>query len=70
MVDELIDTFDTVGITPNLHKGAADVFRLLNTSPLGAETRETYDKSRTMKRSVEIYAQTALNLKNKKKHAK
>jgi 3-hydroxyisobutyrate dehydrogenase-like beta-hydroxyacid dehydrogenase len=64
-MDQISDTFDSVGMTPNLHKGAADIFRLLDASPLGAETRETYEKSRTMKQSIEIYAETARDLKRK-----
>jgi 3-hydroxyisobutyrate dehydrogenase-like beta-hydroxyacid dehydrogenase len=67
-MDQISDTFDSVGMTPNLHKGAADIFRLLDASPLGAETRETYEKSRTMKQSIEIYAETARALKRKKSH--
>ena len=66
-MDQIADTFASVGVTPYLHKGAADIFRLLDTSPLGVETRETYDKSRTMQQSVEIYAKTVQDLKNKTK---
>jgi 3-hydroxyisobutyrate dehydrogenase-like beta-hydroxyacid dehydrogenase len=39
-MDQISDTFGSVGVTPHLHKGAADVFRLLDASPLGNETRE------------------------------
>jgi len=56
-------------MTPNLHRGAADVFRLLDASPLSVETRETHDKSRSMQRSIEIYAETARELKAGKKAA-
>jgi hypothetical protein len=66
-MDQISDTFASAGVTPYLHKGAADIFRLLENSPLGVETRETYDKSRTMQQSVEIYAKTVENLKNKTK---
>jgi 3-hydroxyisobutyrate dehydrogenase-like beta-hydroxyacid dehydrogenase len=62
-MDQISDTFGSVGVTPHLHKGAADVFRLLDGSPLGNETRETYDRSRTMQQSIEIYAETARKLK-------
>ncbi len=62
-MDQISDTFGSAGVTPYLHKGAADVFRLLDASPLGNETRETYDKSRTIHQSIEIYAETARKLK-------
>lgn len=62
-MDQISETFGAAGMTPNLHKGAAEVFRLLDASPLSVETRETYDKDRTMQRSIEIYAETARDLK-------
>jgi 3-hydroxyisobutyrate dehydrogenase-like beta-hydroxyacid dehydrogenase len=68
-MDQISDTFGSAGMTPNLHKGAADVFRVLDASPLGAETRETHDKSRSMQSSIEIYAKTARELKDSKKAA-
>ena len=66
-MDQISETFSSVGVTPYLHQGAADIFRLLDTSPLGVETRETYDKSRTMQQSIAIYAETVLDLMNKTK---
>lgn len=68
-MDQISDTFASAGMTPNLHKGAADVFRLLDASPLSVETRETHDKTRSLQRSIEIYAETAQKLKDKKKAA-
>ncbi len=62
-MDQISDTFGSAGITPNLHKGAADIFRMLDTSPLSVETRETYDKSRTLQQSIEIYAAAAQKIK-------
>ena len=44
-------------MTANYHKGAADMYRLLNSTPFGAESRETMDKSRTMQDSVKVYVQ-------------
>jgi 3-hydroxyisobutyrate dehydrogenase-like beta-hydroxyacid dehydrogenase len=63
-MDQISETFGAAGTTPNLHKGAADVFRLLDASPLSVETRETYDKNRTMQQSIEIYAETARKIKD------
>ena len=56
-MDQISETFASIGLTKNLHKGAADVFRSLNRSPLSKETRETYDKGRTMQQSIRIYAE-------------
>jgi hypothetical protein len=68
-MDQISATFGAAGMTPNLHKGAADVFRLLDASPLSVETRETHDKSRSMQRSIEIYAETAREIKKANKAA-
>ena len=57
-MEEIADTFGSVGVTPLLHKGAAEVFRLLDASPLGAETRETQDKTLPLDRALAIYAET------------
>ena len=64
-MDQISDTFGSAGLTPYLHKGAADVFRLLDASSLSNETRETYDKSRTMQQSIEIYVEAVRKLKVK-----
>ena len=57
-MDEISETFSDTGVTGNLHKGAADVFRMLDKTPLAEETRETADKSRTLDQAVSIYAET------------
>ena len=64
-MDEISDTFKGIGLTGNLHKGAAEIFRLLESSPLSEETRETLDKSRTLDEAVEIYADTLRSLNKK-----
>ena len=63
-MDQISATFSSVGITKNFHQGAADIFRLIDSSPLGNETRETYDQNRTMQQTVEVYANSALKSKN------
>ena len=57
-MDEISETFVNAGMTGNLHKGAADVFRMLDKTPLADETRETGDKSRTLEQAIAIYAET------------
>ncbi len=68
-MDEISRTFGDAGVTPNMHKGAADTFRLLDETPLREETRETLDKSRTLDQSVKIYADAARARKSGKKAA-
>lgn len=56
-MEQISETYASVGVTPNYHKGAADMYRLLDSTPFGAESRETMDKSRTMQESVKVYVQ-------------
>ena len=53
---EIAATLGGTGVTPNFHKGAADIFELLTETPIAKETRQTVDKSRTLKQALEIYA--------------
>lgn len=53
---EIAATLDGAGVSPNFHKGAADVFELLVKTPIAKETRETVDKSRTLKQALAIFA--------------
>ena len=54
---EIAATLGDAGVTPNFHKGAADIFELLEKTPIAKETRETVDKSRTLKQALAIYAE-------------
>jgi 3-hydroxyisobutyrate dehydrogenase-like beta-hydroxyacid dehydrogenase len=38
---EIARTYEAYGVTSNFHKGAGDIMRLANRTPLAAETRET-----------------------------
>lgn len=55
---EIAQTLESVGVTPRFHEGAEDLFRLLAKSPLAAETRETWDRDRSLADSIRIYAAT------------
>jgi hypothetical protein len=55
-MEEIAATFDSVGVTPKFHEGAADLYRLLDTTPFAQETRETLDRSRTVEQAVKVYA--------------
>ena len=57
-MDEISETFASTGLTGNLHKGAAEVFRMLDRTPLAAETRESIDKNRTLEEAIIIYAES------------
>ena len=65
-MDEISKTFKDVGGSGLLHRGAAEIFRLLDNSPLAAETRETLDKDRTLDQAIGIYADTVRKIKNSK----
>ena len=54
---EISATLGGAGVSPNFHKGAADVFELLEKTPIAKETRQTVDKSRTLKQALAIYAE-------------
>jgi len=55
-MEEIAATFDAVGVTPLFHRGAAEIYRLLDTTPFAKETRETLDRSRTLEQAVAVYA--------------
>ena len=46
-MEEISSTFEDLGVTPHFHKGAAEMYRLLNSTPFGSETPETIDQNRT-----------------------
>ena len=54
-MEQIAETYASVGVTPNYHKGAADIYRLLDSTPFGRESRETMNKSRTMREAVKVY---------------
>jgi 3-hydroxyisobutyrate dehydrogenase-like beta-hydroxyacid dehydrogenase len=58
-MEEIAQTFASVGVTPRYHEGAADLYRLLAASPLSAETRESADRTRTLEEALRIFAAAA-----------
>jgi hypothetical protein len=56
-MEEIAATFDHVGLTPDFHKGAAHMFRLLNQTPFALETPETRDAGRTLAQTISMLAQ-------------
>ena len=51
-MEEIAAAFEHVGVTPLLHRGAAEVFRVFAQSPFANETPETRDKNRTMEQTI------------------
>ncbi len=59
-MEEIRDTFQSLGLPGGFHQGAADIMTLLSQSPFGRETRRTRDKSRTMADTIRaVCLQTA-----------
>jgi hypothetical protein len=58
---EVAETLGAVGAATGFHRGAEELFRLLAETPLAAETRQTWDRSRSMQESVRIFAETLKN---------
>ncbi|MCY4230877.1 MAG: DUF1932 domain-containing protein [Alphaproteobacteria bacterium] len=54
---EIATFFKSLGMMTGFHRGAEDLFRLLARTPLAAETRETWDRSRPLSESVRIFAE-------------
>lgn len=54
---EIAHTLASVGVTRGFHDGAAELYELLDRSPLSAERRDTVDRSRTLQKTIEICAE-------------
>jgi 3-hydroxyisobutyrate dehydrogenase-like beta-hydroxyacid dehydrogenase len=57
-MNEIADTLSEAGVTPDFHTGAAAIFELLAQTPIALETRETVDKTRTLKQALGICSDT------------
>ena len=57
-MEEIAATLSDAGLPRGFHEGAADLFRLLENTPIAAETRETIDPARTLEDALAIYADT------------
>ena len=58
-MEQISATFGAAGATPHMHKGAADIFRLVTSSPIGHERPETIDTSRTLRETVELLVESS-----------
>ena len=55
-MEEIAETFAGVGLTPDFHRAAAQVFALRDATPLAAETRESRAAERRLEDAIAIYA--------------
>ena len=51
-MEEIARSYASAGLPPGFHLAAAEIFRLLDATPYGSETRETMDRARSMERTV------------------
>jgi len=52
-MEEIAATFDSVGLSPGFHQGAAAVYRLLGQTEFAHENPETIDTERTLEATIE-----------------
>ena len=52
-MEEIAETFAAAGVTPGFHEGAAEIFKLLDSTPFSDESPETIDRSRTLQDTVQ-----------------
>lgn len=57
-MEEIARTFGSAGVTPDIHSGAAEVFRMVAESDLGGERTETLDRDRTLLQTVSLLAES------------
>ena len=58
-MEEIAATFENLGVTPNFHKGAAEIYKMLNSTPFAKESPETIDKNRTTWDTIEAVSKIA-----------
>lgn len=62
-MEEIAKTYDSAGLSPGFHTGAADTYRILASTPLSEESRENRDMSRTLDEAIKVFADAALEKK-------
>jgi 3-hydroxyisobutyrate dehydrogenase-like beta-hydroxyacid dehydrogenase len=55
-MEEIAATFAHVGLTPRIHQGAAELYRFVGETPLGAETPEARQRGQTLDEVIAILA--------------
>lgn len=55
-MEQVTETMESIGLTGNIHTGAADMFRLLAETPLAKQRRDEIDPDRTSAETVQMLA--------------
>ena len=58
---EIAKTMSDCGVTAGFHEGAAELYKLLDQSPFSSERRDTVDKNRTLRRTIEVCARVGMD---------
>ena len=58
-MEDIAATFENLGVTPNFHKGAAEIYKMLNSTPFAKESPETIDKDRTTWDTIDAVSKIA-----------
>jgi hypothetical protein len=56
-MEEIEKTFSDLGMTPNIFKGVADMYRMIGATPLGDENPESRDKDRDLAETIRLIAE-------------
>jgi hypothetical protein len=56
-MEQIAETFDHVGVTVKFHEAAAEIFKLLASTPFANETRLTMNLDRGLSESVALYSE-------------
>ena len=55
-MEQIADTFAAVGVTPDFHRTAAELYELISRTSIGRETPETIDERRTFQQTITLLA--------------
>ena len=56
-MQQISNTFESLGVTPLFHMGAAEIYRVLAATPFASETPETIDHERSAWETIKVAAQ-------------
>ncbi len=56
-MEEIAKTFGSLGLTPRILEGAAEVYRFVGKNPIADETPEIIDRNRTLEQLIQILAE-------------
>jgi 3-hydroxyisobutyrate dehydrogenase-like beta-hydroxyacid dehydrogenase len=63
-MEEIANTFADLGLTPKIHQGAADIYRLVGKTTIADETPETLNRKRTLAQTIDAIS-TVVPMDNK-----